>query len=81
MNIKHLEVLIMKILSKVVCCVLFTIWIVLIPILFIIDLSVVIPYNIIKNGSIKETLSGYWQGCRQFSSLLKESIRSIFNME
>ena len=81
MNIKHLEVLIMKTLSKVVCCVLFTIWIVVIPILFIIDLSVVIPYSIIKNGSIKESLSGYWQGCQLVSSLLKESLRSIFNME
>ena len=81
MNIKHLEVLIMKILSKVVCCVLFTIWIVLIPILFIIDLSIVIPYAIIKNVSIKESLSSYWHSCQLVSSLLKKSLRSIFNME
>ena len=82
MNIKHLEVLIMKILSKVVCCVLFTIWIVLIPILFIIDLGVVITYAIIKNVSIKESLSEYWHSsCQLVPSLLKESLRIIFNRE
>ena len=82
MNIKHLEVLIMKILLKAVCCVLFTIWIVLIPILFIIDLGVVITYAIIKNVSIKESLSEYWHSsCQLVPSLLKESLRTIFNRE
>lgn len=68
----------MKTLLKVVAC---AVDVSFIPIRFIIGLEIVLTYAIMSDRDIKETLSEYWQGCRQFPSLLKESIRSIFNME
>ena len=53
----------------------------LLPIRFIIGLEIALTYAIMSDSDIKETLSGYWQGCRLIPSLLKESIISIFNME
>lgn len=78
MNIKHLEVLIMKTLLKVIAC---AVDVSFLPIRFIIGLEIVLTYAIMSDSDIKETLSGYWHGCRQIPSVLKESIRSMFNME
>lgn len=68
----------MKTLLKVIAC---AVDVSLIPIRFIIGLEIVLTYSIMSDSDIKETLSGYWQGCRQIPSVLKESIRSIFNKE
>lgn len=68
----------MKTLLKLIAC---AVDVSLIPIRFIIGLEIVLTYSIMSDSDIKETLSGYWRGCCQIPSVLKESIRSIFNME
>lgn len=68
----------MKTLLKVIAC---AVDVSLLPIRFIIGLEIALTYAIVSDSDIKETLSGYWHGCCQIPSLLKESIRSIFNME
>lgn len=68
----------MKTLLKVIAC---AVDVSFLPIRFIIGLEIALTYAIMSDSDIKETLSGYWQGCCQIPSLLKESIRSIFNME
>ena len=68
----------MKTLLKVIAC---TVDVSLIPIRFIIGLAIALTSAIMSDSDLKETSSGYWQGCQLVSSLLKESLRSIFNME
>ena len=68
----------MKTLLKVIAC---AVDVSFLPIRFIIGLEIALTYAIMSDSGIKETLSGYWQGCRQIPSLLKEAIRSMFNME